>query len=156
MKKGSLNSVFGLPTILTVLIVLSVLGFASLSLVSANAQYKGLMKSLNLLEGSYQAEAWALESVDAIRSEYQNGTAQVPLGADLTKVILAFSKYHPEAQWDQTQFTLSKTSGKYTVTITVGINPIHTTQDFTILSQTLSIENDQDYTQDGDPIWKGP
>lgn len=156
MKKGSLNSVFGLPTILTVLIVLSVLGFASLSLVSANAQHKGLIKSLSLLEGSYQAEAWALESVDAIRSEYQNGTAQVPLGADLTKVILAFSKYHPEAQWDHTQFTLSKSSGKYTVTITVVINPIHTTQDFTILSQTLSIENDQDYTQDGDPIWKGP
>lgn len=156
MKKGSLNSVFGLPTILTVLIVLSVLGFASLSLVSANAQHKGLIKSLSLLEGSYQAEAWALESVDAIRSEYQNGTAQVPLGADLTKVILAFSKYHPEAQWDHTQFTISKTSGKYTVTITVRINPIHTTQDFTILSQILSIENDQDYTQDGDPIWKGP
>lgn len=156
MRKGSLNSVFGLPTILTVLIVLSVMGFASLSLVSANAQHKGLMKSLSLLEGSYQAESWALESVNAIRNEYQNGIAEIPLGADLTKVIQAFSQLHPEALWDKTQFTLSKTSGKYTVTITVLISPIHTTQDFTILSQTLSIVNDQDYTQDGDPIWKGP
>ena len=50
MKKGSLNSVFGLPTILTVLIVLSILGFASLSLVSANAEAKGLKRSLDLLE----------------------------------------------------------------------------------------------------------
>ncbi len=156
MRKGSLNSVFGLPTILTVLIVLSVLGFASLSLVTANAQHKGLIQSLSLLEGSYQAETRALESVNAIRGEYQNGIAEIPLGADLTKVILAFSKTHPEVVWDKTQFTISKTSGKYTVTITVHINPIHSAQDFTILSQTLSIENDQDYTQDGDPIWKGP
>ena len=122
MKRGSLNSVFGLPTILTVLIVMSVLGFASLSLVTANAQHKGLMRSLSLLEDGYQVETWALESVDAIRSEYQNGTAIVPLGADLTKVIRAFAKYHPEVIWNETEFTLTKTSGKYRVTIIVFIN----------------------------------
>ena len=44
MRKGSLNSVFGLPTILTVLIVISVLGFASLSLLTASAQHKALQR----------------------------------------------------------------------------------------------------------------
>jgi hypothetical protein len=155
MRKGSLNSVFGLPTILTVLIVLSVLGFASLSLLSANAEHKALQRSISLLEGSYEAESIALAYYDQLTQEYDIYSF-VPIGGNMTQAITAFKFAHPDFVWNGNTFTYSKNSGIYTVTVTVTISLKHTTQDFTLLSQILSVENDQDYTQDGDPIWKGP
>lgn len=155
MRKGSLNSVFGLPTILTVLIVLSVLGFASLSLLTANAQHKAMQRSVVLLEGSYEAEYMALEYFDQLTQEYLIYSF-VPIGGNMTQAINAFKFAHPDFIWDGNTFTYTKNSGIYTVTVTVLISLTHTTQDFKLLSQTLSVENDQDYTQDGDPIWKGP
>lgn len=155
MKKGSLNSVFGLPTILTVLIVISVLGFASLSLLTANAQHKALQRSLTLLEGSYDAESQALETFDHLTQEYDIYSF-VPIGGNMNQAISAFKFAHPDFIWDGNTFTYTKQSGIYTVTVTVRISLIHTAQDFTLVSQTLSVENDQDYTQNGDPIWKGP
>lgn len=155
MRKGSLNSVFGLPTILTVLIVLSVLGFASLSLLTANAEQKALQRSVTLLEGTYEAESLALEYFDQLTQEYLIYSF-VPIGANMTQAIHAFKFAHPDFLWNGNTFTFTKSSGIYTVSVTVTIRLIHTTQDFSILSQTLSVENDQDYTLDGDPIWKGP
>jgi hypothetical protein len=155
MRKGSLNSVFGLPTILTVLIVLSVLGFSSLSLLSANAEHKALLRSVDLIEGSYEAEYLALEYFDQLTQEYDIYSF-VPIGANMTQAINAFKFAHPDFVWSGNTFTYFKSSGIYTVTVTVSLSLKHTTQDFSILSQTLSVQNDQDYTQDGDPIWKGP
>lgn len=155
MRKGSLNSVFGLPTILTVLIVISVLGFASLSLLTASAQHKALQRSLNLLEGSTDAESQALEYFDQLTQEYDIYSF-VPIGGSMNQAITAFKFAHPDFIWEGNTFTFTKQSGIYTVTVTVRISTTHTAQDFTLLSQTLSVENDQDYTQNGDPIWKGP
>jgi len=155
MRKESLNSVFGLPTILTVLIVLSVLGFASLSLLSANAQHKAMQRSVTLLEGSYEAEYLALEYFDQLTQEYLIYSF-VPIGGNMTQAINAFKFAHPDFIWNANTFTYTKNAGIYTVTVTVRISLTHTTQDFKLVSQTLSVENDQDYTQDGDPIWKGP
>lgn len=156
MRKASLNSVFGLPTILTVLIVISVLGFASLSLVSANAEAKGLKRSLTLLDSTYEAESSALEYFDQVANEYQIIYAYLPIGANQVSAVRAFALTHPEFEWNGLSFTFTKTVGIYSVKITAAISPTHQLRDFTLISQTLTIQNDQDYTLDGDPIWKGP
>ncbi len=156
MKKGSLNSVFGLPTILTVLIVLSILGFASLSLVSANAEAKGLKRSLDLLESTYDAESSALEYFDQVANEYQIIYAYLPIGVNQVAAVNAFALTHPEFEWDGLSFSFTKTVGIYSVKISATISPIHQVRDFILISQTLTIQNDQDYSLDGDPIWKGP
>jgi len=156
MRKGSLNSVFGLPTILTVLIVLSVLGFASLSLVSANAENKALKHSLTLLEGSYEAETKALEYYYQVTNAYEIIYGYLPIGFNQNTAIQGFKAAHPEFTWSGNRFALTETVGAYTVTISAEIHQLHSQKNFTLISQTLSISNDQDYTQNGDPIWKGP
>jgi len=158
MRKESLNTVFGLPTILTVLIVISVLGFASLSLVSANVDNKALQRSLTLLEGSYEAQHLSLKSYQTLKAEFDLINDFLPIGDALLPSIQAFIQNHPElvVSEDWYTFTLTETSGPYSVTIKVKIASTHSASDFTILSQILTIENDQDYSIDGDPIWKGP
>ncbi len=158
MRKESLNTVFGLPTILTVLIVLSVLGFASLSLVSANADNKGLKRSLTLLEGSTEAQALSLTMYQKLKSEFDQINDFLPIGNDLNPSIQAFYQNHPELVIgeDPYTFSFSNKSGPYSVTIKVRISTTHSSSDFTLLGQILTIENDQDYSLDGDPIWKGP
>lgn len=158
MRKESLNSVFGLPTILTVLIVLSVLGFASLSLVSANVDNKALKRSLTLLEGSYEAQHLSLSTYQTLKSEFDLINDFLPIGNELSSSIQAFYQNHPELIKgdDPYTFSFTKKSGPYSVTIKVKISTIHSASDFTLLHQLLTIENDQDYSIDGDPIWKGP
>ncbi|NTW96386.1 MAG: hypothetical protein HGB31_07215 [Erysipelotrichaceae bacterium] len=156
MRKSKTPSLFGLSSILTVLIIISVLSFASLSLMSAKAENTALKRSLSLIEGSYEAESSALTLFNQIRNEYEIIFEFLPVGINQTNWIIGFAASHPELNWDNTTFTIVKTTGNFTVTIIAKINPIKTGNDFIILSQTLKIENNQDYSLDGDPIWKGP
>lgn len=156
MRKASLNSVFGLPTILTVLIVVSVLGFASLSWVSANAENKALKRSLTLVETDYQAESEALEYYSGLANSFDGIYTFLATGANQTNEIHNFMLAHPELTFTGNRFTYRHTVGSVTVTITAEISKLHQPKNFTLISAVLSISNDQDYTQDGDPIWKGP
>jgi hypothetical protein len=156
MRKNKTPSLFGLSSILTVLIIMSVLSFASLSLMSAKAENTALKRSLSLIESSYEAESSALALFNQIRNEYEIIFQFLPIGINQTNWIAGFALSHPELNWENTTFTIVKTSGAFTVTIIGKVNPIKTGNDFIILSQTLKIENNQDYSLDGDPIWKGP
>jgi len=156
MRKNALNSVFGIPTLLTVLIVISVMSFASLSLMSAKSENTALKRSLRLLESSYETQELALTHFSQLKNELEMSLKDNPLGSDQSLEIQLFSLTHPELSWDKTTFTLSETSDVTTVKIVAKISSIKTDNDITILSQTLKIENDQDYSLDGDPIWKGP
>lgn len=156
MRKNALNSVFGIPTLLTVLIIISVMSFASLSLMTANAENAAVKRSLRLLESSYETQELALARFSQLKNELENTLKDNPLGTDLSQLIHQFSLAHPELSWDNNTFTLSEISGVTSVTIIAKISLIKTNNDITILSQTLKIENDQDYSLNGDPIWKGP
>jgi len=156
MRKNKTPSLFGLSSILTVLIIMSVLSFASLSLMSAKAENTALKRSLSLVENSYEAESSALALFNQIRNEYEIIFQFLPIGINQTNWIAGFALSHPELNWENTTFTIVKTSGAFTVTIIGKVNPIKTGNDFIIISQTLKIENNQDYSKDGDPIWKGP
>jgi hypothetical protein len=156
MRKNKTPSLFGLSSILTVLIIMSVLSFASLSLMSAKAENTALKRSLSLVENSYEAESSALALFNQIRNEYEIIFQFLPIGINQTNWIAGFALSHPELNWENTTFTIVKSSGSFTVTIIGKVNPIKTGNDFIIISQTLKIENNQDYSKDGDPIWKGP
>jgi hypothetical protein len=156
MRKNKTPSLFGLSSILTVLIIMSVLSFASLSLMSAKAENTALKRSLSLVENSYEAESSALALFNQIRNEYEIIFQFLPIGINQTNWIAGFALSHPELNWENTTFTIVKSSGSFTVTIIGKVNPIKTGSDFIIISQTLKIENNQDYSKDGDPIWKGP
>lgn len=156
MRKASLNSVFGLPTILTVLIVVSILGFASLSWVSASAENKALKRSLVLLETDYQAESEALEYFSGLSNSYDGIYTFLSIGANQTYEINNFKLAHPELTFTGLRFSFTHTVGSVSVTITADISKLHQAKNFTLVSAVLSVNNDQDYTQDGDPIWRGP
>jgi len=158
MRKGSLNSVFGLPTILTVLIVISILSFASLSLVSAHVENKALKRSLNLIEENTNAESVATQRLYELQNEFALLNDFLPIGQSLDSSIQAFRTLHPELifESDPHIFTLTSTFGKSSVTIKIRIAQAHSASDFSLISQILSVQNDQDYTKNGDPIWKGP
>lgn len=157
MKRGGLGTVFGLPTLLTVLIVMSVLGFASLSVMTTAAQHRGMLRSLEVMESSYVALAKAQTRQFELTNDLETLIANLSDGSDQSALI---------ATWAQTNgltldpltstVTWITTSDRVTVETVVWISPIHTQTNVRVLAQTLTITNDQDYTQDGDPIWKGP
>lgn len=157
MKRGGLGTVFGLPTLLTVLIVMSVLGFASLSVMTTAAQHRGMLRSLEVMESSYVALAKAQTRQFELTNDLETLIANLSDGSDQSALI---------ATWAQTNgltldpltstVTWITTSDRVTIETVVWISPIHTQTNVRVLAQTLTITNDQDYTQDGDPIWKGP
>lgn len=157
MKRGGLSTVFGLPTLLTVLIVMSVLGFASLSVMTTSAQHRGMVRSLSVMEASYDALALAQTRQLELTAQLNALTANLTVGDDQTAIIIAWAQSNAltyDALASSVTFTLSTET--FSVTTTLWISPTHQTDNVRVLAQTLRIDNDQDYTQDGDPIWKGP
>jgi hypothetical protein len=157
MKKSGLTTVYGLPTLLTVLIVMSVVGFASLSVMTSAAQHRGMLRSLNLLESSYDALAQAQIHQYDLTSALDSLIAPLSDGADQTAHIALWAQ-NKGLVYDvgASTVTLTHTTTAITVTTVLWISPTHTADNVRVLTQTTRIDNDQDYTQDGDPIWKGP
>ena len=157
MKRGGLSTVFGLPTLLTVLIVLSVLGFASLSVMTTAAQHRGMVRSLDLMERSAEILAQAQTRQIALTASLDETLANLTIGDDQALQITAWANANT-VNYDASASTLTFTvsTSDLQVTTVWWISPVHTENNLRLIAQTLHIINDQDYTQDGDPIWKGP
>jgi type II secretory pathway pseudopilin PulG len=157
MKRSGLSTVFGLPTLLTVLIVLSVLGFASLSVMTTAAQHRGMERSLHLMEATSEILAQTQTQQSALRASLSAALSALDAGDDPTGVITAWAIAN-NVIYDTSASTLTFTVSSATLRVTTvwWINPLYTDSPLRVLAQTLHIINDQDYTQDGDPIWKGP
>jgi hypothetical protein len=157
MKRGGLGTVFGLPTLLTVLIVMSVLGFASLSVMTTAAQHRGVLRSLDLMEESYTALAEAQTRQLELTTEFETLVVNLAEGADQSAMITSWAQSNGlTLDPSSSTVTLLITTDSLTVKTVLWISPTHTLDNVRLLAQTLTIDNDQDYTQDGDPIWKGP
>ena len=157
MKRGGLSTVFGLPTLLTVLIVLSVLGFASLSVMTTAAQHRGMVRSLDLMERSAEILAQAQSRQITLKASLDEALANLTIGDDQVLQINAWANANT-VTYDASASTLTFTvsTSDLQVTTVWWISPVHTDDNLRLIAQTLHIINDQDYTQDGDPIWKGP
>ena len=157
MKRGGLSTVFGLPTLLTVLIVLSVLGFASLSVMTTAAQHRGMVRSLDLMERSAEILAHAQSRQITLKVSLDEALANLTIGDDQALQITAWANANT-VNYDASASTLTFTvsTSDLQVTTVWWISPVHTENNLRLIAQTLHIINDQDYTQDGDPIWKGP
>lgn len=157
MKRGGLSTVFGLPTLLTVLIVLSVLGFASLSVMTTAAQHRGMVRSLDLMERSAEILAQAQSRQITLKVSLDEALANLTIGDDQALQITAWANANT-VNYDASASTLTFTvsTSDLQVTTVWWISPVHTENNLRLIAQTLHIINDQDYTQDGDPIWKGP
>jgi hypothetical protein len=157
MKRTGLTTVFGLPTLLTVLIILSVLGFASLSVMTTAAQHRGMVRSLTLLERTSTVLAQAQTQTITLSTTLNATLNEMSPGEDQTAQITAWAQTH-NLIYDPAVSTLTftVTDSAMEVTTVLWISPVHITDNLRVLSSTLRIINDQDYTQDGDPIWKGP
>lgn len=157
MKRGGLGTVFGLPTLLTVLIVMSVLGFASLSVMTTAAQHRGTLRSLDLLEESYTALAQAQTRQLQLTSELEALVVNLSEGEDQSALITMWAQTNGlTIDASTSTVSLLTTTDSLTVTTVLWISPTHTSDNVRLMAQTLTVDNDQDYTQDGDPIWKGP
>ena len=157
MKRGGLSTVFGLPTLLTVLIVLSVLGFASLSVMTTAAQHRGMVRSLDLMERSAEILAQAQSQQNTLKTSLDEALEDLAIGDDQVLQINAWANANT-VTYDASASTLTFTvsTSDLQVTTVWWISPVHTDDNLRLIAQTLHIINDQDYTQDGDPIWKGP
>lgn len=157
MKRGGLGTVFGLPTLLTVLIVMSVLGFASLSVMTTTAQHRGMVRSLDLLERTSDMLAQAQTQQASLCAALKDTLTGLDPGDDQSAQIQAWAQANALI-YDAplSTVTLTTTSSTMAVTTVLWINPTYGSDLVRVVSQTLRIINDQDYTQDGDPIWKGP
>jgi type II secretory pathway pseudopilin PulG len=157
MKRGGIGTVFGLPTLLTVLIVMSVLGFASLSVMTTTAQHRGMVRSLDLLERTSDILAQAQTRQATLTASLNEALMGLTPGEDQSAQITVWAQANAldySAASSTLSFTITNSS--MTVSTVLWISPTHNTDNVRVVSQTLRIINDQDYTQDGDPIWKGP
>jgi type II secretory pathway pseudopilin PulG len=157
MKRGGIGTVFGLPTLLTVLIVMSVLGFASLSVMTTTAQHRGMVRSLDLLERTSDILAQAQTRQATLTASLNEALMGLTPGEDQSAQITVWAQANAldySAASSTLSFTITNSS--MTVSTVLWISPKHITDNVRVVSQTLRIINDQDYTQDGDPIWKGP
>lgn len=153
MKSRSMT-LFGLPTLLTVFIVVTVLSFATLSLLGATSDRNALRRTNGLIATSYAIETMAEQKLAEFAVELYE------LSANSTKFDLAlanFLKQHPEITYNNKtrylQFTLTQSILKMDVTLRVSQSAKEPL--LTRISYRLTTQNGQDYSQDGDPVWGG-
>jgi hypothetical protein len=153
MKNRSVT-LFGLPTLLTVFIVMTLLIFATLSLLSATGDRNALRRTNALIASSYVIETMSEEKLADFTQELTD------LSKNSTKIdeaLAKFLKVHPEITYNKTTRYLQFTLAESILTMDVVLK-VSTSKDgplLTRISYRLSTQNGQDYSQNGDPVWGG-
>lgn len=153
MKSRSMT-LFGLPTLLTVFIVITILSFATLSLLSATGDRNALRRTNALIGSSYEIESMSEQKIAQITQElYELLKKSTKIDEALTK----FLKVHPEITYNNKtryiQFTLVQSILKMDVVLQVAKT---NNQPLLVrITYRLTTQNGQDYSQDGDPVWGG-
>jgi len=141
MKKHNIN-LFGVPTIFTVLIVVLIISFSTLSYLNALNIRHSIERGNKILEDSYtiqsEMEIVILEiesSLNQNKSELENIT---DLNYDRESGLYTISRTYENLQLDV----------KFRLTFTQKI-------ELEIVEWILTSGNNQDYTQNGDPVYGG-
>jgi hypothetical protein len=153
MKSRSMT-LFGLPTLLTVFIVITILSFATLSLLSATGDRNALRRANALIASSYALETVAEQKLADFTQELSE------LSENSTKIDVALTKFlkvHPEITYNnKTRYLQFKlTQSILTMDIILQVAKSKNEPLLTRISYRLSTQNGQDYSQNGDPVWGG-
>ena len=153
MKSRSMT-LFGLPTLLTVFIVVTVLSFATLSLLSASSDRNALRRTTALIASSYMIETMAEEKLAELTSELNEFSAN---SAKMEDAIAKLLKQHSEIKYNkitkEIAFTLTQSILQIDVVLRIANNVTEPT--LTRINYRLTTLNGQDYSLDGDPVWGG-
>lgn len=157
MKKSPQLTLFGLPTLLNVFIIVMVISFAVLSYVSASAVQRTLTRSTKVLAESYKLEGEAEVLYHSINLELTELSALLKEGSNMRGIYSEFVKKHPELSYNETEGLLSLVfvSENQTLEVEWALSP---TKQITLLRRNkiqLRMDNNQDYSQDGDPVYGG-
>jgi len=153
MKSRSVT-LFGLPTLLTVFIVITVLSFSTLSLLSANSDRNALRRTTGLIATSYAISTMAEEKLASLSAELSEMLENEP---NIDEVLPSFLNKHPEITYNSTIRTLEYTLELSILRLDVKlrVNDTGDSPRLTRISYRLTTENGQDYSENGDPVWGG-
>ena len=153
MKSRSVT-LFGLPTLLTVFIVITVLSFSTLSLLSANSDRNVLRRTTGLIATSYAISTMAEEKLASLSAELSEMLENEP---NIDEVLPSFLNKHPEITYNSTIRTLEYNLELSILRLDVKlrVNDTGDSPRLTRISYRLTTENGQDYSENGDPVWGG-
>jgi len=153
MKNRSMT-LFGLPTLLTVFIVITVLSFATLSLLSATSDRNALRRTNALIAASYEIETKSELKIAEFTQELSELSKK---STKIDEALAKFLKVHPEITYNKTTRYLQFTLAQSILSMDVVLQISKSTNEplLTRISYRLTTQNGQDYSQDGDPVWGG-
>lgn len=140
MKRNHIT-LFGLPTLLTVLIVILVFSFSTLSFLNELNIKKSIDHGNQILSDTYNLQY----EMDLLIIEIENEINSN--GFDFNRKDVLFDRTN-----QQLQITLNREN----LILNVKLNVIQKERiDLEIIEYRISYGNNQDYTQDGDPVYGG-
>ena len=140
MKRNHIT-LFGLPTLLTVLIVILVFSFSTLSFLNELNIKKSIDRGNQILSDTYNLQY----EMDLLIIEIEN---------EINNKEFDFNR--KDILFDRTNQQLQITLNRENLILNVKLNVIQKERiDLEIIEYRISYGNDQDYTQDGDPVYGG-
>lgn len=146
MKKRGFNP-FGLPTLLSILILILVYSVVSVLLVNVRQNQNSIVKSMNFIAYTYNIETETDKIIQEVNDAYQNQTKF----EDFIIIIDNLESVTYDKERDMILVELNKDTLKVSVILSIN----HENHLITLISRKLIINNDQDYTQNGDPVYGG-
>jgi hypothetical protein len=141
MKKHNIN-LFGVPTIFTVLIVVLIISFSTLSYLNALNIRHSIERGNKILVDSYtiqkEMEIAIIDLETSLNQDRSNFENIEELSYDQEKGLYTLTRTYENLQLD-VKFKLISTQGI----------------EIEIVEWILTSGNNQDYTQDGDPVYGG-
>lgn len=140
MKRNHIT-LFGLPTLLTVLIVILVFSFSTLSFLNELNIKKSIDRGNQILSDTYNLQY----EMDLLIIEIEN---------EINNKEFDFNR--KDILFDRTNQQLQITLNRENLILNVKLNVIQKERiDLEIIEYRISYGNNQDYTQDGDPVYGG-
>ena len=140
MKRNHIT-LFGLPTLLTVLIVILVFSFSTLSFLNELNIKKSINRGNQILSDTYNLQY----EMDLLIIEIEN---------EINNKEFDFNR--KDILFDRTNQQLQITLNRENLILNVKLNIIQKERiDLEIIEYRISYGNNQDYTQYGDPVYGG-
>ncbi len=142
MKKRGFNP-FGLPTLLSILILILVYSVVSVLLVDVRQTRNSILKSMNFISDTYNIETEAEQIIQEVNEYYQSDELFVVID---NLEMVSYDK-------DTETIIIELTNNHLNIEVLLSMDVTNKT--LILESKRLSILNNQDYTQDGNPVYGG-
>jgi len=141
MKKHSIT-LFGVPTLFTVLIVVLIISFSTLSYLNTLNIRHSIERGNTLLTESYALK----KDMDVLIINIENSLNQKVNGFDDIK----------DWEYDREKQIIHVSKVSQNLSLNVVLKVINNEKiELEVIEWKLTSENNQDYTQDGDPVYGG-